>query len=148
MRVGPARRVPCLESWSLPSGGTGRNSPGADSWLRAIPPLRSNGLLVSAIASTSRCWRGGFPTQRKKTSDRHDRRNRFRLFGSGPPGARFAPTRPSRAGAVMLANNETGAVHPVAEAAEIGPCRGRLLQVDGDPGAWKNSVDINALIQI
>jgi cysteine desulfurase len=46
---------------------------------------------------------------------------------------------------VMLANNETGIVQPVAEAAEIVHAAGGLLHVDAVQGAGKISCNINAL---
>ena len=45
----------------------------------------------------------------------------------------------------MLANNETGAVQPVAEAAEIVHAAGGLLHVDAIQAFGKIPFDINAL---
>ena len=47
--------------------------------------------------------------------------------------------------AVMLANNETGAIQPVAEAARIAHERGALLHCDAVQAAGKISVDAHAL---
>jgi cysteine desulfurase len=46
---------------------------------------------------------------------------------------------------VMLANNETGALQPVAEAAELVHARGGVLQVDAIQALGKIPVDIKAL---
>ena len=46
---------------------------------------------------------------------------------------------------VMLANNETGAVQPIAEVAEIVHAAGGLLHVDAIQALGKIPFDINAL---
>jgi cysteine desulfurase len=46
---------------------------------------------------------------------------------------------------IMLANNETGAVQPIAEAAEIIHAGGGLLHVDAIQGFGKISIDMRAL---
>jgi len=46
---------------------------------------------------------------------------------------------------LMLANNETGVIQPVAEAAELVRCAGGWLHVDAVQAAAKISIDFNAL---
>jgi cysteine desulfurase len=46
---------------------------------------------------------------------------------------------------VMLANNETGVIQPVARAAETAHCRGALVHCDAVQGAGKIPVDMTAL---
>jgi len=46
---------------------------------------------------------------------------------------------------LMLANNETGVIQPVAEAAELVRCAGGRLHVDAVQAAAKISIDFNAL---
>ena len=57
------------------------------------------------------------------------------MLASGPPALV----------SVMLANNETGAVQPVAEAAEIVHAAGGLLHVDAIQALGKIPFDINAM---
>jgi cysteine desulfurase len=53
-------------------------------------------------------------------------------------------TRPALV-SIMLANNETGAIQPVAEAAAIARARGALVHCDAIQGAGKIPVDLRAL---
>ena len=55
-----------------------------------------------------------------------------------------ADARPSLV-SIMLANNETGAIQPIAEVAAIAQARGALLHCDAIQGAGKIPVDIRAL---
>ena len=57
------------------------------------------------------------------------------MLASGPPALV----------SVMLANNETGAVQPVAEVAEIVHAAGGLLHVDAIQALGKIPIDINAM---
>jgi cysteine desulfurase len=122
------------------SGGTEANALALTPGLRHGSGLPVERLLVSAIEHASVLAGGRFPTETIGTigvtrSGLLDLdRLRAKLEG-GPPALV----------SVMLANNETGAVQPVAEAAEIVHAAGGLLHVDAIQALGKISLDIKAL---
>jgi len=122
------------------SGGTEANA------LALTPGLRRGGsapvqrLLVSAIEHTSVLAGGRFPTEITGTIaatpsgvvDLDDLRAKL---ADGPPALV----------SVMLANNETGALQPVAEAAEIVHAAGGMLHVDAIQALGKIAFDLRGL---
>ena len=122
------------------SGGTEANA------LALTPGLRRgsgiSGQEIAGLGHRARLGAGGRPVSSR--SDRHRWRYQRRPLGSGPP-ARDARGRPPALVSVMLANNETGAVQPVAEAAEIVHAAGGLLHVDAIQAFGKIPFDINAM---
>jgi cysteine desulfurase len=122
------------------SGGTEANA------MALAPGLRREGapaverLVVSAIEHASVLSGGRFP-QSAVTSLRVSRDgvvdlDHLRdLLRAGPPAL----------ASIMLANNETGAIQPIAEAAEIVHAANGLLHVDGVQALGKISVDLRAL---
>src|ERR1700681_593121 len=122
------------------SGGTEANALALTPGLRHGSGLPVERLLVSAIEHASVLAGGGVPNEairmiRVNSAGLLDL-DRLRPMLEGGP-----PTLVS----VMLANNETGAVQPVAEAAEIVHAAGGLLHVDAIQALGKISVDIKAL---
>ncbi len=122
------------------SGGTEANALALTPGLRRAsgPPVQK--LVVSAIEHASVLSGGRFPTEAISTvgvtrSGLLDL-ERLRVTLDGMP-----PSLVS----VMLANNETGAVQPVAEAAEIVHSAGGLLHVDAIQAFGKIPFDISAL---
>jgi cysteine desulfurase len=123
------------------SGGTEANALALTPGLRRAsgPPVAR--LLVSAIEHASVLAGGRFPTEAIGTIgvtgagllDLDDLRN---LLQDGPPALV----------SVMLANNETGAIQPVAEAAGLVHAAGGLLHVDAIQAFGKIPFDINALM--
>lgn len=122
------------------SGGTEANA------LALIPGLRrAEGtpvarLLVSAIEHASVLSGGRFPAEATFTIDVTrtgllDLEHLRALLSSGPPALV----------SVMLANNETGALQPVREAAELVHAAGGLLHVDAIQALGKISFDIHAM---
>jgi cysteine desulfurase len=122
------------------SGGTEANA------LALTPGLRQTGaapaarLLVSAIEHTSVLAGGRFPAETIGTigvtrSGLVDLDRLRAMVGSGPPALV----------SVMLANNETGALQPVAAAAEIVHAAGGLLHVDAIQAFGKIPFDINTI---
>jgi cysteine desulfurase len=122
------------------SGGTEANALALTPGLRrgSGPPVER--LLVSAIEHASVLAGGRFPTEAigtiGVTSAGLLDLDRLRANLEGGPPALVS---------VMLANNETGAVQPVAEAAEIVHAAGGLLHVDSIQALGKISFDIKAL---
>ena len=122
------------------SGGTEANALALAPGLRRGSGLPVERLLVSAIEHASVLAGGRFPTEAIGTIGVTGAglldldRLRAKLEG-GPPALV----------SVMLANNETGAVQPVAEAAEIVHAAGGLLHVDAIQALGKISFDIKAL---
>jgi cysteine desulfurase len=122
------------------SGGTEANALALTPGLRRGSGLPVERLLVSAIEHASVLAGGRFPTETIGTIGVTSAglldldRLRAKLEG-GPPALV----------SVMLANNETGAVQPVAEAAEIVHAAGGLLHADAIQAFGKISFDINAL---
>ena len=122
------------------SGGTEANALALTPGLRrdSAPPVER--LLVSAIEHASVLAGGRFSTQAIGTigatgSGLLDLDRLRALLQSGSPALV----------SVMLANNETGAVQPVAEAAEIVHAAGGLLHVDAIQAFGKITFDINGL---
>ena len=123
------------------SGGTEANAlaltPGLRRGASGLPVKR---LLVSAIEHASVLAGGRFPVEaigtigvaRSGLVDLDDLRA---TLAGGPPALV----------SVMLANNETGAVQPVAEVAEIVHSAGGLLHVDAIQAFGKISFDINVM---
>jgi cysteine desulfurase len=122
------------------SGGTEANALALTPGLRRGSGLPVERLLVSAIEHTSVLAGGRFPTEAIGTigvtsAGLLDLDRLRAMLERGPPALV----------SVMLANNETGAVQPVAEAAEIVHAAGGLLHVDAIQALGKISFDINAL---
>jgi cysteine desulfurase len=122
------------------SGGTEANALALTSGLRLISGLPAERLVVSAIEHASVLAGGRFPTDAIGTvgvtrSGLLDL-NQLRVLLDGRPPALVS---------VMLANNETGAVQPVAAAAELVHAAGGLLHVDAIQAFGKIPFDINTL---
>ena len=123
------------------SGGTEANALALTPGLRrAASGLPVKRLLVSAIEHASVLAGGRFPVEaigtigvaRSGLVDLDDLRA---TLAGGPPALV----------SVMLANNETGAVQPVAEVAEIVHSAGGLLHVDAIQAFGKKTFDINVM---
>ena len=140
-RAGVARAVGALpRNVVFTSGGTEANALALTPGLRRDSGLPVERLLVSAIEHVSVLAGGRFPVQAIGTigvtgSGLLDLDRLRALLQSGPPALV----------SVMLANNETGAVQPVAEASEIVHAAGGLLHVDSIQAFGKISFDINGL---
>ena len=140
-RAGVARAVGALpRNVVFTSGGTEANALALTPGLRRDSGLPVERLLVSAIEHVSVLAGGRFPVQAIGTigvtgSGLLDLDRLRALLQSGPPALV----------SVMLANNETGAVQPVAEAAEIVHAAGGLLHVDSIQAFGKISFYINGL---
>jgi cysteine desulfurase len=122
------------------SGGTEANAAALTSGLRRGSGLAVERLAVSAIEHASVLAGGRFPSEAIDTvgvtrSGLLDL-DRLREMLAGRP-----PTLVS----LMLANNETGAVQPVAEAAEMVHAAGGLLHVDAIQAFGKIPFDINEM---
>ena len=122
------------------SGGTEANASALTPKLRrgTEPPVER--LLVSAIEHASVLAGGRFSAATIGTvgvtrSGLLDLDHLRAMLDSGPPAL----------ASVMLANNETGAVQPVAQAAEIVRSAGGLLHVDAIQAFGKIPFDINAI---
>jgi cysteine desulfurase len=122
------------------SGGTEANALALRPGLRcgALGPAQR--LVISAIEHASVLAGGGFPSERIQTapvtaSGLIDLPRLRELLERGPPALV----------SLMLANNETGAVQPVAEAAEIAHGAGSLLHVDAIQAFGKIPCNINDL---
>jgi cysteine desulfurase len=124
----------------LTSGGTEANALALTPGLRRDPGLAVERLLVSAIEHASVLAGGRFPTEAIDTigvtsSGLLDLNHLRAMLEGGPPALV----------SVMLANNETGAVQPVAEVAEMVHAAGGLLHVDAIQALGKMIFDINSL---
>src|ERR1700738_4314354 len=122
------------------SGGTEANALALTPGLRRAAGLPVERLVVSAIEHASVLAGGRFPAAATGTlgvtrSGLVDLSRLRTLLESGPPALV----------SVMLANNETGAVQPVAELAEIGHAAGGLLHVDAIQALGKITFDINTI---
>jgi cysteine desulfurase len=122
------------------SGGTEANALALTPGLRRSSGFPVTRLLVSAIEHASVLAGGRFPTEAVGTigvtrAGLLDL-DRLRAMLEGGPPALVS---------VMLANNETGAVQPVAEAGEIVHSTGGLLHVDAIQAFGKILFDINAM---
>jgi cysteine desulfurase len=122
------------------SGGTEANALALRPGLRrgALAPVQR--LVISAIEHASVLAGGAFPADKIQTAPVTaagliDLLRLRELLENGPPALV----------ALMLANNETGAVQPVAEAAEIVHGTGSLLHVDAIQAFGKMSFNINTL---
>ncbi len=122
------------------SGGTEANALALTPGLRRGSGLPVKRLLVSAIEHASVLAGGRFPAEAVGavgvTSTGLLDLDRLRAMLDGGPPALVS---------VMLANNETGAVQPVAEAGEIVHSAGGLLHVDAIQGFGKIPFDISAM---
>jgi cysteine desulfurase len=122
------------------SGGTEANALALTPWLRlkSGPPVQR--LVVSAIEHASVLAGGRFPAEAIAAVG---------VSGSGllhlDPLREALAAGPPALVSVMLANNETGAVQPIAEVAEIVHAAGGVLHVDAIQGLGKISFDISAL---
>jgi cysteine desulfurase len=122
------------------SGGTEANALALTPGLRRGPGVPVQKLLVSAIEHASVLAGGRFPAEaigtiavtRSGLLDLDDLRTKLE-------GGRATLV------SVMLANNETGAVQPVAEAAEIVHAAGGLLHVDAIQALGKIPFDIDSM---
>jgi cysteine desulfurase len=122
------------------SGGTEANALALTPGVRRGSGLPVKRLLVSAIEHASVLSGGRFPAEAINTvgvtrSGLLDL-DRLRAMLEGGPPALVS---------VMLANNETGAVQPVAEASEIIHSAGGLLHVDAIQAFGKIPFDINRM---
>jgi cysteine desulfurase len=122
------------------SGGTEANALALTPGLRRSSDLSAQRLVVSAIEHASVLAGGRFPAEAIDTVGVARSglleldRLREMLAGKSPALV-----------SVMSANNETGAVQPVAEAAEIIHAAGGLLHVDAIQAFGKIPIDMNAL---
>jgi len=122
------------------SGGTEANALALTPGLRRGAGLPVERLVVSAIEHASVLAGGRFPVEAISTvgvtSSGLLDLDRLRATLEGGPPALVS---------VMLANNETGAVQPVKEAAEIVHSAGGLLHVDAIQAIGKIPFDINTM---
>jgi cysteine desulfurase len=121
------------------SGGTEANALALTPGLHRGPSLPVQRLLVSAIEHASVLSGGRFPTEAigiiAVTGSGVLDLDHLRRLVDGPPALV----------SVMLANNETGAVQPVAAVAEIVHAAGGLLHVDAIQAFGKMLFDINSM---
>jgi cysteine desulfurase len=122
------------------SGGTEANALALAPGLRRASGLPVQRLAVSTIEHASVLAGGRFPIEAMATvgvtsSGLLDLDHLRAALEGGPPALV----------SVMLANNETGAVQPVAEAAEIVHSAGGLLHVDAIQALGKIPFDLNAI---
>src|SRR5580692_10436482 len=122
------------------SGGTEANALALAPGLRRGSNLPAERLVVSAIEHASVLAGGRFPPQAIETVGV----TRYGLVDLDRLRA-VLKDRPPALVSVMLANNETGAVQPVAEAAEMVHAAGGLLHVDAIQAFGKIPFDINAM---
>jgi cysteine desulfurase len=140
-RAGVASAVGALpRNVVFTSGGTEANALALTPRLRRDSRLPVERLLVSAIEHASVLAGGRFPTEAIGTigvtrSGLLDLDRLRATLQSGPPALV----------SVMLANNETGVVQPVVEAAAIVHAAGGLLHVDAIQALGKIHFDINSL---
>src|SRR5215212_3779622 len=122
------------------SGGTEANALALSPGLRRASGLPVQRLLVSAIEHPSVLAGGRFSSDSISTLE---------VTPSGVLDlgrlAAALENRPPALVSLMLANNETGAVQPVAQAAEIVHAAGGLLHVDAIQAFGKTSFDISGL---
>ena len=116
------------------SGGTEANALALTPGLRRGAGLPVQRLLVSAIEHASVLSGGRFPAEAIEQVGV----TRSGLLDLDRLRAMLAGGAPALV-SVMLANNETGAIQPVAEAAEIDTSSGRPAACRCDPGSWKDT---------
>jgi cysteine desulfurase len=122
------------------SGGTEANALALTPGLRRGSNPPADRLVVSAIEHASVLAGGRFPPQAVETvgvtrSGLADLDHLRAMLSGGPPALV----------SLMLANNETGALQPVADASEIVHAGGGLLHVDAIQAFGKISFDIKAM---
>jgi cysteine desulfurase len=122
------------------SGGTEANALALTPGLRLNAGLAVERLVISAIEHASVLAGGRFPTEAITTVGVSGsgliRLDRLReALADGPPALV----------SVMLANNETGAIQPIAGVAEIVHAAGSVLHVDAIQAFGKIPLEINAL---
>jgi len=121
------------------SGGTEANALALTPGLRGVSKKPVERLLVSAIEHPSVLVGGRFPAGAVHkvgvTRGLVDLEQLRAMLASGPPAL----------ASVMAANNETGVIQPVAEAAEIVHSAGGLLHVDAIQALGKIPFDINLM---
>ncbi|HEV7407740.1 MAG TPA: aminotransferase class V-fold PLP-dependent enzyme, partial [Bradyrhizobium sp.] len=122
------------------SGGTEANALALTPGLRRLPGFPAERLLVSAIEHPSVLAGGRFPA---KTISKIEI-TRAGLLDLDRLRAALADGPPALV-SVMLANNETGAVQPVREAAGIVHAAGGLLHVDAIQAFGKLAFEIGGL---
>jgi cysteine desulfurase len=122
------------------SGGTEANALALRSGLKRGAGLPVERLVVSAIEHASVLAGGRFPAQAIETVSVTP----SGLLDLGRLGAALDGKPPALV-SVMLANNETGAVQPVARAADIVHAAGGLLHVDAIQAFGKMPFDMNML---
>src|SRR5437879_3517214 len=122
------------------SGGTEANALALTPGLRRGAGLAAERLVVSAIEHASVLAGGRFPVDAINTVGVNSLGlldlDRLHVMLEGEPAALVS---------VMLANNETGAVQPIKEAAEIVHSAGGLLHVDAIQAFGKIPFDINMM---
>jgi cysteine desulfurase len=122
------------------SGGTEANALALTPGLRRAGGPAAERLEISAIEHASVLAGGRFPPEaigilRVTRSGLLDLDNLRTALDGGPPALV----------SVMLANNETGAVQPIGEAAQIVHSAGGLLHIDAIQAFGKIPIDINAM---
>jgi cysteine desulfurase len=122
------------------SGGTEANALALTPGLRRGANAPVERLVVSAIEHASVLSGGRFPAAAIEQADV----TAAGVLDLDALGARLAG-RPPALVSVMLANNETGAVQPVTEAAEIVHASGGLLHVDAVQAFGKIPFDISSI---
>jgi cysteine desulfurase len=122
------------------SGGTEANALALTPGLRRVPGPPVERLVVSTIEHASVLAGGRFAVETISTvgvtrSGFADLDHLLTAVGNGPPALV----------SLMLANNETGAIQPVTEAADIVHAAGGLLHVDAIQALGKIPCDINVM---
>ncbi len=144
--VEEARTTLAMAAGALPrnvvftSSGTEANALGLSPGLRGLSGGPVERLLVSAVEHASVLAGGRFPADRigqvrVTRSGVIDLDHLKALLGDGPPALV----------SIMAANNETGALQPIAEAAAIVHAAGGLLHVDAIQAFGKIPFDIKAI---
>ena len=122
------------------SGGTEANALALTPGLRRGAGEPARRLLVSAIEHTSVLSGGRFPPEAIET---------IQVTGSGPIDVdqlrRLLAGGPAALVSVMLANNETGALQPVGEVADVVHQAGGLLHVDAIQALGKIPFDLRSI---
>jgi len=122
------------------SGGTEANSLALTPGLRRNSGLPTNRLVVAAIEHASVLTGGRFPREAIET---------LRVGKSGVVDLEYLHAmladKPPALVSVMLANNETGVLQPIAEIADIVHGAGGLLHVDAVQAFSKIAFDINEM---